>query len=39
MEKVIIGENSLVGLGSVVRKNIEENSIVAGSPARLLRKK
>jgi UDP-3-O-[3-hydroxymyristoyl] glucosamine N-acyltransferase len=38
-EKVSIGKNSLVGIGSVVRKNVDENSVVAGSPAKLLRKK
>jgi UDP-3-O-[3-hydroxymyristoyl] glucosamine N-acyltransferase len=38
-EKIKIGNNSLVGIGSVVRKDVEANSIVAGSPAKLLRKK
>lgn len=33
-----IGENSLVGAGSVVTKNVKPDSIVAGSPAKLLRK-
>jgi UDP-3-O-[3-hydroxymyristoyl] glucosamine N-acyltransferase len=39
MEKIKIDDNSQVGIGSVVRKNVEANSIVAGSPAKLLRKK
>lgn len=39
IEKVQIGDFSLVGTGSVVLHDVEENSIVAGNPARLLRKK
>ena len=38
-EKIRIGNNSLVGIGSVVRKNVGANCVVAGSPAKLLRKK
>ncbi|MDC0162448.1 hypothetical protein OAI87_02475 [Paracoccaceae bacterium] len=38
-EKIRIENNSLVGIGSVVRKNVGANCIVAGSPAKLLRKK
>ena len=38
-EKIEIGSNSLVGIGSVVRKNVGTNCIVAGSSAKLLRKK
>jgi acetyltransferase-like isoleucine patch superfamily enzyme len=34
---VIVGENTLIGSGSVVTKNAESNSIYAGNPARLLR--
>lgn len=34
---VVIGENALVGAGSVVTKDVPDNAIVAGSPARLLR--
>jgi UDP-3-O-[3-hydroxymyristoyl] glucosamine N-acyltransferase len=33
-----IGENALVGMGAVVLKNVRENTIVTGSPARVLRK-
>jgi len=34
---VTIGENAIVGAGSVVTKNVPPNTIVAGSPARILR--
>lgn len=33
-----IGSNSLVGIGSVVIKDVGDNEVVAGNPARLLRK-
>jgi len=39
IEKVRIGDYSLIGSGAVVLKDVEENSIVVGNPARLLRKK
>lgn len=32
-----IGENAIVGAGSVVTKDVPPNSIVAGNPARILR--
>lgn len=35
---VIIGENALVGAGSVVTKDVPPGSVVAGNPARILRK-
>lgn len=35
---VRIGKNSIVAAGSVVAKNVEENTIVAGVPAKFLRK-
>lgn len=35
----IIGENSLVGAGSVVTKNVESNTIVVGNPAKFLKYK
>lgn len=34
---ITIGEGSIVGAGSVVTKDIPQNSIVAGNPARLIR--
>jgi acetyltransferase-like isoleucine patch superfamily enzyme len=34
---VTIGENAIVGAGSVVTKDVAPNAIVAGNPARLLR--
>ncbi len=35
---VTIGENSIVGAGSVVTKDVPSNTIVVGNPARVLRK-
>ncbi len=35
---ITIGENALVGAGSVVTKNVEANTIVAGNPARVMKK-
>ena len=35
---ITIGENSIVGAGSVVTKNVPDNVIVAGNPARILKK-
>lgn len=35
---VTIGENAIVGSGSVVTKDVPPNSIVAGNPARLVRR-
>lgn len=37
LSKVVIGENSIVGAGSVVTKDVPANAIVAGNPAKLLR--
>ncbi len=34
---VTIGENAIVGAGSVVTKDVPSNSIVAGNPAKILR--
>jgi len=34
---VVIGENAIVGAGSVVTKDVPSNVIVAGNPARVLR--
>ncbi|RII27112.1 MAG: N-acetyltransferase [Geobacter sp.] len=35
---VTIGENSIVGAGSVVTKDVPPNTVVAGNPARILKK-
>lgn len=32
-----IGKNAVIGAGSIVTKNVSENCIVAGNPARLIR--
>ena len=34
---VVIGENAIVGAGSVVTRDVPDNAIVAGNPAKLLR--
>jgi acetyltransferase-like isoleucine patch superfamily enzyme len=38
LSKVTIGENAFVGAGSVVTKDVPANTVVAGNPARVLRK-
>ena len=37
LANITIGENALVGAGSVVTKNVPANAIVVGNPARFLR--
>ena len=37
LASVTIGENALVGAGSVVTKDVPANAVVAGNPARVLR--
>jgi acetyltransferase-like isoleucine patch superfamily enzyme len=34
---ITIGENALIGAGAVVTKNVPPNTVVAGSPARILK--
>ena len=34
---VVVGENAIVGAGSVVTKDVPANAVVAGNPARVLR--
>jgi acetyltransferase-like isoleucine patch superfamily enzyme len=34
---VTVGENAIVGAGSVVTRNVPPNAIVAGNPARVIR--
>jgi acetyltransferase-like isoleucine patch superfamily enzyme len=37
LSDITIGENAIVGAGSVVTKDVPANAIVAGNPARVLR--
>lgn len=37
LSNIVIGENAIVGAGSVVTKDVPANAIVAGNPAKLLR--
>ena len=37
LSSISIGENAIVGAGSVVTKDVPANSIVAGNPAKVLR--
>ena len=37
LSKVTIGENAIVGAGSMVTKDVPSNTVVAGNPARVLR--
>lgn len=37
LSKVTIGQNAIVGAGSVVTKDVPANAVVAGNPAKVLR--
>jgi acetyltransferase-like isoleucine patch superfamily enzyme len=37
LSNVNIGENAIVGAGSMVTKNVPANAVVAGNPAKVLR--
>ena len=37
LSKLTIGKNAIVGAGSMVTKDVPENAIVAGNPAKILR--
>jgi acetyltransferase-like isoleucine patch superfamily enzyme len=37
LSKVVIGENAIVGAGSVVTRDVPANAVVAGNPAKVLR--
>ena len=38
LANLTVGENAMVGAGSVVTRDVPANSVVAGNPARILRK-
>lgn len=38
LSRISIGENAIVGAGSVVTKDVPANTIVAGNPAKILRR-
>jgi acetyltransferase-like isoleucine patch superfamily enzyme len=37
LSNVVVGENAMVGAGSVVTRDVPANGVVAGNPAKLLR--
>jgi maltose O-acetyltransferase len=37
LRNVVIGDNAIIAAGAVVAKDVPENSIVAGNPARVVR--
>jgi acetyltransferase-like isoleucine patch superfamily enzyme len=34
MEKITIGDNSIIGLGAIVFRDVKENTVVIGNPAK-----
>lgn len=36
-DQVTIGNNCIIGMGSVVTKDVPDNMVIAGNPARVLR--
>ena len=36
---VVVGRDSIIGMGSVIRRNVDPGSVMAGVPGRLLRKR
>ena len=38
LKGVTIGDNAVIGAGAVVTKDVEKNTIVAGNPAREIKK-
>jgi acetyltransferase-like isoleucine patch superfamily enzyme len=38
LANVTVGENAILGAGSVITKDVPPNTIVAGNPARILRR-
>jgi len=38
LSHVTVGENAIIGAGSVVTKDVPANTIIAGNPARFIRK-
>ncbi|MBU0482788.1 MAG: N-acetyltransferase, partial [Proteobacteria bacterium] len=38
LSNVTIGENAILGAGSVITKDVPPNTIVAGNPAKIIKK-
>lgn len=39
MNQIHVGKNAFVGMGAVVVKDVKENDVVAGIPAKVIRKR